>query len=100
MKSQTLRKAATARITSIVKIGASRQVIIPKKIHDQLGLRAGDYLEVELSDDKLLITPKALVEKRLAEALTDVKHGRVHGPYRSARDMLRSLRVDKKTSPA
>jgi AbrB family looped-hinge helix DNA binding protein len=100
MKTQTLRKAATARITSIVKIGASRQVIIPKKIHDRLGLRAGDYLEVELSDDKLLITPKALVEKRLAEALADVKHGRVHGPYRSAQDMVRSLRRDQKSPPA
>ena len=99
MKTQAKRRAA-ARITSIVKLGASRQVIIPKKIHDRLGLRAGDYLEVELSDDKLLITPKALVEKRLAEALADVKHGRVHGPYRSAKDMLRSLRRDPKPSPA
>lgn len=99
MKTQT-RKRAAARITSIVKIGASRQVIIPKKIHDRLGLRAGDYLEVELNDDKLLITPKALVEKRLAEALADVKHGRVHGPYRSAKNMLHSLRRDQKPSSA
>ncbi|HUY39344.1 MAG TPA: AbrB/MazE/SpoVT family DNA-binding domain-containing protein [Candidatus Binataceae bacterium] len=83
-----------------MKIGASRQVIIPKKIHDRLGLRAGDYLEVELNDDKLLITPKALVEKRLAEALADVKDGRVHGPYRSAKDMLRSLRRGQKSLPA
>jgi len=29
-----------------VKIGASRQVAIPKKIHDELYLRAGDYLEL------------------------------------------------------
>lgn len=75
-------------------------MIIPKKIHDRLGLRAGDYLEVELNDDKMLITPKALVEKRLAEALADVKHGRVHGPYRSSKEMLRSLRRDQKPSPA
>ena len=31
-----------------VKIGVSRQVVIPKKIHDKLGLAPGDYLEVEL----------------------------------------------------
>ena len=47
-----------------------------------------------------LIVPKALVEKRLAEALADIKHGRVHGPYRSAKDMLRSLRREPKPSPA
>src|SRR5688500_2341403 len=31
---------------SAVKIGASRQVIIPKKVYDELGLAAGDYLDV------------------------------------------------------
>jgi AbrB family looped-hinge helix DNA binding protein len=95
MKLQARRKVP---LSSIVKIGASRQVIIPKKIHDRLGLEAGDYLEVELRDDKVIFTPKALIEKRLAEALDDVKRGRVHGPFRSANDMIRSLRQVKKSS--
>ena len=30
-----------------VKLGVSRQVVIPKKLHDRLGLKPGDYLEVE-----------------------------------------------------
>src|SRR5437588_8612916 len=51
-----------------VKIGVTRQVVIPKKLHDQLGLAPGDYLEVELEGDHLVFTPKALIEKRLAEA--------------------------------
>ena len=33
---------------SAVKVGVSRQVAIPKKLHDQLGLTPGDYLEIEL----------------------------------------------------
>jgi len=90
MKTQ-VRPRPIASLSSIVKIGASRQVIIPKKIHDRLGLEPGDYLEVELQEDKVVLTPKALVEKRLAEALEDVKHGRIHGPFRSAKEMLRSL---------
>ena len=90
MKTQ-VRPRPIASLSSIVKIGASRQVIIPKKIHDRLGLEPGDYLEVELQEDKVVLTPKALVEKRLAEALEDVKHGRTHGPFRSAKEMLRSL---------
>ena len=32
----------------VVKIGVSRQVAIPKKLHKELGLEAGDYLEVEV----------------------------------------------------
>jgi len=31
-----------------VKLGASRQIVIPKHIHDALGLEAGDFLEVEI----------------------------------------------------
>jgi hypothetical protein len=44
-------------------------------------------------DDKVVLTPKALVEKRLAEALEDVKREHVYGPFRSAKEMIRSLRA-------
>ncbi len=46
-----------------VKIGASRQVVIPKRLYDELGLTPGDYLEVELDGGKLTFTPKTLVDK-------------------------------------
>ena len=84
-----------------VKIGTSRQVVIPKKIHDAIGLTPGDYLEVELRDGKVVLTPKSLVDKQinehLAEGLEDLKRGRVHGPFRSAKDVVRSLRRTKKS---
>jgi AbrB family looped-hinge helix DNA binding protein len=85
------------RASVIVKIGVSRQVAIPKKLHDQLGLVPGDYLQVELEGDRLILTPKALVEKRLAESLDDIREGRVHGPFRSASALLRSLHRTKRT---
>jgi len=80
-----------------VKIGVTRQVVIPKKLHDQLGLAAGDYLDVELEGNHLVLTPKALVEKRLAEGLDDIRKGRVHGPFRSVSALVRSLQRTKKT---
>jgi AbrB family looped-hinge helix DNA binding protein len=80
------------RSTAAVKIGVSRQVVIPKKIHDQLGLEPGDYLEVELEGDRVILTPKALIEKRLAESLDDIRKGRVRGPFRSMPALVRSLR--------
>ena len=77
---------------SAVKIGVSRQVAIPKKLHDQLGLAAGDYLEIELRGGKLILTPKQLVDKRLAAAEDDVHHGRVRGPFTTAKQAMRALR--------
>ena len=49
-----------------VKIGVSRQVVIPKRLFDDLGLRPGDYLEVTLRDGSLLLTAKTLVDKPLS----------------------------------
>ena len=83
-----------------VKLGISRQVVIPKKIHDQLGLAPGDYLEVEAREGRLVLTPKTLVEKhieaRLAEGLEDIRKGRVYGPFRSAKALVRSLHSSKR----
>ncbi|MBI4382293.1 MAG: AbrB/MazE/SpoVT family DNA-binding domain-containing protein [candidate division NC10 bacterium] len=81
-----------------VKIGVSRQVVIPKNVHDQLGLAPGDYLEVEVRAGKVVLTPKTLVdkriEKRLAEALEDFRKGRTYGPFDSAREAIRFLRTE------
>jgi len=76
---------------SAVKIGVSRQVAIPKKLHDQLGLAPGDYLEIELVDNRLILTPKALIEKRLAQSFEDYRRGRAYGPFSTAGDVIRSL---------
>jgi AbrB family looped-hinge helix DNA binding protein len=79
------------RTAEAVKIGVSRQVVIPKRIHDQLGLVPGDYLQVELEGDRVILTPKALIEKRIAEGLEDIRNGRVSGPFKSMSAMVRSL---------
>lgn len=88
---------------SAVKIGVSRQVVIPKKIHDELGLAPGDYLKVEVDKGKVVLTPKALVDKdverRLAESFEDFRKGRVYGPFSSAKEAIRSLRSGKKRKP-
>ena len=42
---------------TIRKIGNSEGVIIPKEVLDQLGLGAGDMLELSLKDGGLLMQP-------------------------------------------
>ena len=92
MKIQSYRSSGT----TAVKIGTSRQVVIPKKFHDQLGLTPGDYLEVELQAGRVVMTPKTLVDKQLEqdirESMEDFKKGRFYGPFDSAEEMAKSLR--------
>lgn len=83
-----------------VTVGTSRQVVIPKKIHDELGLKPGDILEVQILNRRVVFTPKALVDKDVAdaldEAINDLKHGRGLGPFDNAADAIRALRSKPK----
>jgi AbrB family looped-hinge helix DNA binding protein len=98
IKYKYMKKQSKAKfLAATVKIGLSRQVVIPKRLHDQLRLAPGDYLEVELEGERLVLTPKALVEKRLAESLEDVRKGRMNGPFESVPALLRSLHKARKT---
>jgi len=46
--------------------------------------------------DRMILTPKALIEKLLAEGLEDIRRGRVRGQFKSVPALLRSLRTFKK----
>ncbi|MDP3770541.1 MAG: AbrB/MazE/SpoVT family DNA-binding domain-containing protein [bacterium] len=46
----------------ISKLGLRRQVVIPKKICDDLGLQEGDFVEVTRQESVVVIKPKKLVD--------------------------------------
>jgi AbrB family looped-hinge helix DNA binding protein len=46
----------------ISKLGQRRQVVIPKEICDELGLREGDFVEVTSTEGLVIIKPKKLVD--------------------------------------
>jgi hypothetical protein len=49
-------------------------------------------LEAKVEGKKVTLTPQSLVDRHIAEALEDIRQGRVYGPFGSAEEMLRSLR--------
>lgn len=46
----------------VVKVRTNRQVTIPKVIFDALGLKEGDFVEVTLKKNHIVIAPKRLVD--------------------------------------
>mgnify|MGYP002068600328 CR=1 FL=1 len=80
--------------------GTARSLAPRRDLLDALHLRAGDYLEIELRNGTLVLTPKALVDKqieeRLSEASGDIKNGRIHRPIQSTKELIRSLRRRRK----
>lgn len=47
---------------AISKIGQRRQVVIPKEICEDLGIKEGDFVEVKENKGAVLIKPKKMVD--------------------------------------
>ena len=75
----------------IVTVKSKFQIVIPQHIREQVHLEVGDLLEAGIEDGKITFTPKSLVDRHLAEALSDLDQGRSHGPYSNARDAIKAL---------
>ena len=60
------------------KVGQRRQVVIPKDICDDLGIEAGDYVEVLKINSTIVLKPKKLVSSEdilTPEEERDVREG-------------------------
>ena len=84
-------------MATATKVGPKYQVVIPKQTREAVGLKPGDLIEAEpRRDGTIVLRPKVLVdrglEKALAEAEADVRAGRVTGPYKSARALVRAAK--------
>jgi len=75
----------------LVKIKQKYQVTLPASVRQQADLKIGDILEAEVSGKRITLTPKGVVDRELALALDDVKHGRVSRVYNTAQDLISDL---------
>lgn len=86
----------------LVQVREKAQITLPSKVRDVLGIRKGDYLEVKIQKNGLLLSPKILFnkfpevtlskkgEKMLEESLEDVKKGRVKR-FDNLADLIKEL---------
>jgi AbrB family looped-hinge helix DNA binding protein len=77
---------------SLVKVKAKYQVTLPSAVREAAGVDVGDLLEAEIRNGKIILTPKSIIDRRVAESLEDFEKGRTYGPFTSADEVIRSLR--------
>ena len=77
---------------AIVAVKNKYQVVIPLRLREEIGLQVGDLLEARVERGKITYTPKAVVDRRIAESLADFKTGRVHGPFGTAPQAIASMK--------
>jgi len=81
---------------SIVRVKTKFQITLPTAVREQAGVNIGDVLEAGVENGKITLTPKSIVDRRLAESLEDFKAGRVRGPFRTVDEMMSSLKSKSK----
>jgi len=91
----------------LVKVKRNYQITIPQSLRKFFRLAVGDYLEVDLQDETLVIRPVKVVhpdqayfftkewQEKEAEADKDIAEGKVVGPFENTQDALKALRNTK-----
>jgi antitoxin MazE len=97
----TVRKSY---IMAVTRIGPKHQVTIPQEAFRRLGLKPGDFLEVEVRGEALYLVPQRLIPRDQAwfwtrewqekerEADEAIAKGELSGPFESVEDLIRYLR--------
>jgi AbrB family looped-hinge helix DNA binding protein len=64
----------------LVRVKDKHQVTIPAEIRKELGLKVGDYLEVESQGDMIILRPVSLIDREKEEAWEELRRllKRVH----------------------
>ena len=88
----------------LVKVKRNFQITIPQSLRRLIRLVVGDYVEVDIQDDTLVIRPVKVVhpdqgyfftkewQEKEAEADKDLVEGKVAGPFENVRDALKALK--------
>ena len=81
---------------AIVTVKNKYQVVIPKRIRAEIGVNIGDVFEAKAHKGKIVLEPKSIVDRRIAEGLADIKAGRVHGPYNTVDEAMAAMKEQMK----
>lgn len=83
---------------SIIKVKTKGQLTLPSQIRDRVGVRTGDFLEVKVeAGNKIILTPKTLVDKHIAASLAEFEVGAARGPFKSADELIKDLQKKTKS---
>ena len=72
----------------LVRVKQKFQVTLPAEVREELHIKEGDLLEAVVHDDSVVLTPKAVVDKKsldayLTERLEELRAGKTVGPFGS-----------------
>ena len=82
--------------TILTRVGPKHRIVIPERVRKATGLNIGDFLETKVRGTEIILRPKVVVDKvfieaRLREGQADIRAGRVAGPFKNHKELIRYL---------
>jgi bifunctional DNA-binding transcriptional regulator/antitoxin component of YhaV-PrlF toxin-antitoxin module len=98
-----------SHMTVVLKNNNKTPLVIPLAARRKAGFKTGQDLEVKASGGVITIVPKVpnvadeytpkqrrVVDREIARSLNDVRSGRVHGPFSTHNEFIKSLHDEAK----
>jgi AbrB family looped-hinge helix DNA binding protein len=91
----------------LIKVKKNYQITIPQSLRRVMRLAVGDYLEIEVQDDILVMRPVKVIhpdqeyfftkewQKKEYEADKDIAEGRLEGPFENTDEAFKALKTSK-----
>lgn len=75
----------------LVAVKNKYQVVIPHKLRRSITIKVGDYMEARAEKGSIVLTPKTVLDKEIAQGLAEYKSGQFHGPFNTHEEMIKFL---------
>ncbi|MBF0343566.1 MAG: AbrB/MazE/SpoVT family DNA-binding domain-containing protein [Nitrospirae bacterium] len=84
----------------LIRVMEHFQITIPSEIREKMQIKRGDFLEVYINGQEIVLRPKTIIdreeeeriEEEIAEGIQDYQEGRIIGPFKSVTEFKKALR--------
>ncbi len=87
-------------MSTTIKMQSRGVLTVPKKVRNHFGWDAGDIVDMEVTDEGVLIKPVSRLSPELQEdlqaALNDLAVGNTHGPFSSGKEFAKYMAKKRK----
>ena len=80
----------------IVTVKNKYQVVIPQRVREEVGLHVGDLVEARAENGRIVLEPKAVVDRGIAESIAEFRAGKGYGPFATHKEFLSALHKEAK----
>ncbi len=85
---------------ALVMVKNKYQVVIPLPVRSKIRVEVGDLFEARAEKGRIVLEPKSVIDRGIAESLADFKAGRTHGPFATAAETIASMNRELAKRPA